>query len=89
VPRPHVRMRPRDLDEFARLRRALGSQREVAELAGCSHQYLGELEIGRKPNCSRGVAVGIARALGMRTDELFVRVDQRAIPAGEADLEVS
>lgn len=90
MPNPSKRMRVIDLDAFVLRRRELGSQRAVAEEAGCSHQYLGELETGVKTTCSRAVALGIARAFGGGVDRWFMRANQVALTdVGAADREVS
>ena len=90
MPVPHKRMRIIDLDAFVLRRKELGSQRTVAEAAGCSHQYLGELETGVKATCSRAIALGIARAFGGGVDRWFVRASQVTLTdVGAADREVS
>lgn len=52
---------------------AKGTLMEVAAHAGCSHQFLQFLTSGRKNTCTPETADGIAHALGVRRDDLFVR----------------
>lgn len=86
MPQPRVRMRILDLDDFVWRRKRVGSQRDVAELAGCAKSYLGELEAGVKPYCSRAVAVGLSRALDCTVDELFVRANKVALPGAAKEV---
>lgn len=68
---PNARLR--DPNALRLLIKASGmSYREVGEAAGCTPQMIGALVKGKTPGCTDALARGIAAALGVTADTLFI-----------------
>ena len=80
--------RPADLGVFIRDQRRMArlSLRKLSELAGISNPYLSQIERGlRKPSAE--ILQGIARALEISAETLYVRAGILEPRSADADLE--
>lgn len=59
-------------DRIARQRRRLGyTQTDLANLVGCTQQYISMIESGKDRDCSEGIALKIASRLDLDLEVVF------------------
>ncbi|QXT62721.1 helix-turn-helix transcriptional regulator [Tessaracoccus palaemonis] len=65
-------MKVTDPQRLARQRRRLGyTQADLANLVGCTQQYISMIERGADRDCSEGMALRIANRLDLDLEDVF------------------